>query len=81
MRRGDQTQFLEIGHDIADRGRAQRLVEHARELARADRFAGFQIAFDETAKNFLGAGIEHAQELVASPKSGHSGRIGHDRGI
>ena len=51
MRRIDQAELLEIRHHVAHRGRRQRHRDQARDVARADGFAGRQIALDDLTKN------------------------------
>ena len=51
MRRIDQAELLEIRHHVADRGRRQRHLQDARDIARADRLAGREIALDDLAEN------------------------------
>ena len=51
MRRVDQAELLEVRHHVADRGRRQRHGDQARNVARADGFAGRQIALDDLAKD------------------------------
>ena len=58
MRRIDQAELLEIRHHVADRGRRQRHRDQARNVARADRFAGREIAFDDLTKNVARALVE-----------------------
>ena len=43
VRRVDQAELLEVGHDVADRGRRQRHRQDAADVARADRLAGLEV--------------------------------------
>jgi len=51
MRRVDQPERFEIRHHIAHRGRRQRHRDQARNVARADGFAGREITLDDLTKN------------------------------
>jgi hypothetical protein len=58
VRRIDQPELLEIGHHVAHRGRRQRGRDQARDVARADRLAGCQIAFDDLTEDLARALVE-----------------------
>jgi hypothetical protein len=47
MRRHDQPQLLQIRHHVADRCGRECHREHARQVARADGFARFEIGLDD----------------------------------
>lgn len=71
VRRRDQPQIFEIGHDVAHAGGAEPDREHPAQIARADRRARFEIALDDLFEDVLAARIEHLQEIV--------GNLGHRR--
>ena len=54
----DQAQLLEVLHDVAHRGRRQRHRNDSRQVARADRLAGREIALDDLAKNLARTIVE-----------------------
>ena len=58
MRRIDQAGLFQIRHHVAHRRRRQRHRNDARQVARADRLAGRQIALDHLAKNLARALVE-----------------------
>ena len=71
VRRIDQPELFEIGHDVAHRSRRQGHRQDARQIARADRLAGREIALDDLAKNLARTLVElgeaqlvHAQRKV-----------------
>ena len=72
MRRVDQSELLEIRHDVAHRSRRQGHRQDARQIARTDRFAGRQIALDDQAKDFARALVELRKELNWLDASGRS---------
>src|SRR5665647_1844826 len=61
MRGKDQTELLEVGHHVAHRGRRQRNRQDARQIARADRLAGGEIALHNGAENLARALVERRQ--------------------
>ena len=63
VRRGDEAEILEVGHDVAHRGRREAGFEQAAQVARADRHAGLEVALDELCEDLLAAGIEHREEI------------------
>ena len=73
MGRRDQAEIFEIGHDIAHAGGAETDRKHARQVARADRAARFEVALDDLSEDVLAARIEHLQEIV--------GNLGHGRRV
>jgi hypothetical protein len=58
MRRVEQAEILQVGHDVADGGGRQRLGELAGERPRTDRLAGLDIAFDDVAQDLAGTLIQ-----------------------
>src|SRR6267378_3301266 len=58
MRRVEQAEILQVGHDVADGGGRQRLGELAGERPRANRLAGLDIAFDDVAQDLAGTLIQ-----------------------
>ncbi len=58
VRRIDEAELLEVRHDVAHGGRRQGHRDDAREVARADRLAGRQIAFDDLAEDLARALVE-----------------------
>ena len=68
VRRVDQARSLEVRHDVADRGRRQRHRQDAREVARADRLAGRQIALDDPPEDL-------ARALVRAPRAAPARRM------
>ena len=58
MRGIDQAELLQVGHDVAHRGRRQRHCDQARQIARPDRLAGRQITLDDLPKNLARALVE-----------------------
>ena len=58
VRRIDEAELLEVRHDVAHRGRRQRHRDDAREIARADRLAGREIALDDLAEDLARALVE-----------------------
>ena len=71
----DQPEFLEILHDVADRGRRQRNRQQAREHARADRLAAGEIGIDDAAEDFARARVERGERARFG---GSVERRGHD---
>ena len=67
MRRIDQAELLEVRHHVADRGGRQRHREDARQIARADRLAGRQVALDDLAENLARALVERRQAHLCAP--------------
>ena len=61
VRGEDQPAFLERLHDVADRGRRQRRRQQPRQVARAQRLAGGEIALDDATEDVERALIEAAQ--------------------
>ena len=57
----DQAELLEVRHHVAHRGRRQRDRQDARQIARADRLAGGQIALHDRTKNLARALVERRQ--------------------
>jgi hypothetical protein len=71
VRGEEQAQLLEIGHDVANRGRGElpagELAQPARQGARPHRLAGFDIGFDDGAENVARARghlAQHGPELI-----------------
>ena len=54
----DQPELLEVRHHVAHGGRRQRGGDQARDIARAHRLAGRQIALDDLAENLARALVE-----------------------
>ena len=71
----DQSEFLEILHHVANRGRRQRGRQQAREMARAQGFAGREIGLDDAAEDFARTGVEIGQR--AGFGRGLVGEVGH----
>ena len=65
----------QLGHHVAHRGRRQRNRDQARDIARADGFAGRQITLDDLPKNIARALIELGEPGIAA-RSGQSDRGG-----
>ena len=63
VRRRDQPQILEVGHDVAHRSGAQPDAQHAGEVARGDRRAGFEITLDKFSENVLAACVKHREDV------------------
>src|SRR5262249_25405665 len=63
----DQTELLEVGHDVANRSRRQRRGDQARQVARADRLPGGQIALDDLPENLARALVELRQTDLRRP--------------
>src|SRR5664280_2317807 len=61
MRGEDQAELLEVRHHVAHRGRRQGDRQQARQIARPDRLAGGEIAFDDVAENLARALVERRQ--------------------
>src|SRR3954465_5062334 len=61
VRRPNEPELLEVRHYVAHRGRRQRYRQDAREVARADRLAGRQIALDDRTENLARALIERRE--------------------
>src|ERR1700712_175824 len=83
MRRVDQAELFEVGHDVTDRRRRQRHRDQARNVARADRFAGRQIAFDDLTKNIPRTLIELGEPGIRRDQAdrfmvGHWHSLQHD---
>ena len=53
VRRADEPELLEVGHDVADGGRRQRQAGLARQRARADRLAVADVAADQHLQQVL----------------------------
>ena len=70
VRRRDQPQILEVGHDVAHRGGAEADRQHAAQVARTDGGAGVEIALDDLAKDVLAARIEHREEIFGDLRHG-----------
>ena len=68
MRRGEQPHRLQIGHDIADRGRRQGDRQKLGQGARTHGLPGGQERLDQTAKDFA---LPVGQELYVRPGRGH----------
>jgi hypothetical protein len=58
VRRGDQAELFEIGHHVAQRGRAQAQTQIARQRLAADRPAVGHVMLDQPAQQALGAFAE-----------------------
>ena len=58
VRRIDQAELLQVLHDVAHRSRRQRHRDDPRQVARADRLAGREIALDDLAKDLARALVE-----------------------
>ena len=58
VRRGDQPGVFQIGHDVADRGRADIQAGGARQRARPDRLAVDQVLGNQRAQQTSCASIE-----------------------
>ena len=58
VRRVEQAEILQVGHDVADGGGRQRLGELAGERPRADRLAGLDIALDHLAQDLARALVQ-----------------------
>ena len=58
VRRINEAELFQIGHDVAHRGRRQRHRQNARQIARAYWLAGRQIALDDLAKDFARTLVE-----------------------
>ena len=67
MRRIDQAELFEIRHDVAHRSRRQRHRQDARQIARADRLAGREIALDDQAEDLARALVELGQARWFAP--------------
>src|SRR5207248_2114794 len=65
MRRIDEAELFEIGHDIAYRRRGQRHRQDSLYIAPADWLTGRQIALDDQAKDLARALIELSQAQLA----------------
>src|SRR5664279_3756262 len=61
MRGEDQAELLEVRHHVAHRSRRQRDRQQARQIARAERLAGGEIALDDVAENLARALVERRQ--------------------
>ena len=61
VRRIDQAELLEVRHDVAHRSGRQRRGDQPRQIARAERLAGGQIALDDLAENLARALVELRQ--------------------
>ena len=57
----DQAEALEVGHDVADRGRRQRHRQPPADVARADRLAGAEIGLDDLAEDLARTAVEILQ--------------------
>jgi hypothetical protein len=71
MRRGHKTQIVEVGQDIADRGRRQIQARGPRQCAAAHRLAVVDIALDDELQQGCGARIEdrvHAANATSGQK-------------
>jgi hypothetical protein len=64
MRREQQARFLEIRHDVADRGRREIEPAAPRQGARADRLAGLDISIDDHAENLAAPLVELADRRL-----------------
>ncbi len=70
MRGIEQAEIGQVGHDIADRRRRER--DYAlRQGARADRFAGRQVAFDDLLEDVARALVEALHQGLAVGRQGH----------
>ena len=63
MRTGNQPQFLQVSHDIADGGRGKFQPE-ARDSVREPTVALFDIALDQRFEQQLGTVIQHGMILM-----------------
>jgi hypothetical protein len=61
VRRIDQAELLEVGHDVAHRGRRQRRGDQSRQVARTERLAGGEIALDDLTENLARTLVELRQ--------------------
>jgi hypothetical protein len=61
MRRIHETELLKVGHHVAHRSRRQRHRDDARQIARADRFAGGKITLDDPAEDLARPVVELRQ--------------------
>ncbi len=90
----DQAELLQVRHHVAHRGGRQRRGDQPRQVARAERLAGRQVAFDDLPKDFARALVElrqadlrpadgdvlgHPKNSVRGPQNCPFGRIGSSR--
>jgi hypothetical protein len=61
VRRVDQAELFQVRHHVAHRRRRQRRCDQLRQIARAERVAGGEVAFDDLAENLARALIELRQ--------------------
>src|SRR6185437_11755389 len=64
MRREDQAKLLQVRHHVAHRGWRQRDRQQPRQITRAERLAGGQIALDNLAENFTRALVERGEAYL-----------------
>ena len=61
VRRVDEAELLEVGHDVADRGWRKGARQQPRDVARADRLAGLEVLVDDALEDFARAPVEPLQ--------------------
>ena len=79
VRRVDQSQLLKIRHHVAHRGRRQRHRDKARDVARAYRLAGGQIALDDLAEDIPRPLVELRQSGVRRDQMAYRVVVGQNR--
>jgi hypothetical protein len=66
----EQACILQVGHDVADRGRRQRLGQPPRQRPRTHRLAGLDIAFDHQAQDLARTVVQDRDRGGRSPQTG-----------